>query len=454
MGMVAVSLVGWVALRHVLDREIDSSLLNVASIQASSVTESPDGVMRFHEWELTPEEAISVRDLNRYAQVWGRDGRSLLRTRYITRDLPLDTVALERAGAGEISWVRQAFDGIPIRSLYYPLERRGAMHEGHVLQVSAPLEVRDATLRATALYLAAIAILVVGGTWVGAWWLGASAVRPVHQITEQAREIEGGTLDRRIDASAEAAEYRGLVDVLNTMLDRLQRSFATQKQFTQDASHELRGPLTAMRGELEVALRRPRSEDEYQEVLESSLEEVERLGRMSDDLLALTRIDGSGSEPAERVSHVSEVVERVVDRFAQAAEVSRITLTFHDGGPIQAAMDPDLLARIVWNLLDNAVDHTPVGGAIRIVSEVRGFNVRLEVHDSGPGVAPEHREKVFDRFFRGDEAREPRRDGRAGTGLGLSIVQSGLAAHDGRAWVDDSDLGGAAFILEFPAARV
>ncbi len=450
LGLASVSLVGWLALRSSLDRAIDSSLMSVASIQASALTESPDGVMRFHEWELTPEEARSVRDLNRFAQVWDREGRSLLRTRYITRDLPMDTASLEAAGRGELVWDRQVFDGMPIRTLYYPLERAGVLHEGHVLQVSAPLGSRDSTLAATAAFLAAITLVVVAGTWFGAWWLSGSAVKPVHTIIEQAREIEGGTLDRRISAYAEISEYRGLVEVLNTMLGRLQSAFASQRRFTQDAGHELRGPLTAMRGELEVALRRSRSEGEYREVLESSLEEVERLGRISDELLTLARSEGGEMAPRLEARPLEEAAQIAAERIRPAFVEKGVVLETRAEGPVVVHHDFDLMVRVAWNLLDNALEHTPPGGRVRMTVRSEGSWATMEVSDSGDGVPPEHRQRVFERFFRADEARGPRPGGRQGTGLGLSIVRALAEAHSGVAEVADGELGGARFTVRLP----
>jgi two-component system OmpR family sensor kinase len=452
MGMVSISLVGWLALRFTLDRAIDSSLMSVASIQAAAVTDSPDGVMAFHEWDLTPEEASSVRELNRFAQIWDRTGRSLLRTRYITTDLPLDSSALERAGEGEIVWVRQTFEGMPIRTLYYPLERRGVLHEGHVLQVSAPMEARDATLLATALFLLGIAGLVTVGTWAGAWWLGGSAVRPVYTIIEQAREIEGGTLDRRISAYAETSEYRGLVEVLNTMLGRLQAAFASQRRFTQDAGHELRGPLTAMRGELEVAMRRPRSPEEYREVLESSVEEVDRLARISDELLTLARSDGGVMEPRAVDLPLEHAVGVAVDRVRSEFAKKGVALDTDQGASVTAAYDPDLVVRVIWNLLDNALEHTPPGGTVLLRTHRDGDHAVLEVADSGPGIPVDYRQKVFERFFRADESRGPRSGGRQGTGLGLSIVKAVAEAHGGDVSVKDSPLGGALFRVRLPLA--
>jgi two-component system OmpR family sensor kinase len=287
LGLVGISAVTLLTLRASLDRDLDASILNVASIQAASLTDAPDGQMHFHEWDLTPDEAASLRDLIRYAQVWQADGVSLLRSQYMTSDLPLDQEHLSRASDGELIWVELDWEGLSIRSLYYPLERLGEAHQWHVLQVAAPLASRNQLLGRVAGFLGLLVALLSMGTFVGAWWLAERAVRPVHEVIGQAEEIGAGSLDRRIQAYANTHEYRRLVEVLNTMLSRIQRAFEAQRRFTADASHELRSPLTAMRGELEIALRREREPSEYREALESTLEEVVRLSRITEDLLTL-----------------------------------------------------------------------------------------------------------------------------------------------------------------------
>ena len=308
----AVAILSFLGLRQGLDRELNASLLNVATIQAAAVTDDPTGEMRFPEWELTPEEAASVRELNRYAQIWSADGESLVRGRYITEDLPLDPAALARAADDELVWTQGVFQGIPIRSLYYPLERLGELHNRHVLQVAAPLEARNRMLRSVGFLLLGILGTIAASTFAGSWWLAGRVVRPVDAIIDQAEGIARGEPHRRIEAYADTWEYQRLVQVLNQMLGRLRRPWKPRKRFAADASHELRTPLTALRGEIEVALRRDRTPEEYVRVLDSALEESERLSRLAEDLLTLTRseagvlkpqlqeVDLTGEGPVER----------------------------------------------------------------------------------------------------------------------------------------------------------
>lgn len=444
----AVMTVGHFALETTLDRQIEATILSVAAIQAASVTDDPTGEMHFHEWNLTPEEAAEVHDLNRWAEIWSVDGQSLLRSQFLATDLPLDTTALRLAGGGQLTWTEQSFRGAEIRSLYYPLGRLGEKHEPHVLQVAAPLTARNATLRAAALGLALIAVLVSAATFAGAWWLAGRVVAPVRDITRQAEEIGAATLGRRITAHADTHEYRRLVDVLNTMLVRIDAAFEAQRRFTGDASHELRSPLTALRGELELALRKERSPDEYRRTLASALEEAKRLSALADELLTLARSDAGVMEPRRRYVRLVDPVLRAVDRVRPGADAKQIDITTNVDGDVAGFWDPELLERMAHNLVDNAVKYTTPGGHVRIeIDESEGVAV-LDVADTGPGLRPADHARIFERFYRADVARADSE----GTGLGLSIVEAIVQAHEGDVAADNRDEGGALFRVRLPLA--
>lgn len=450
LGMTALSTAGLLAFRWTLDRELNVSLLNVASIQASSVTAAPDGEMVFHEWELTPSEAASVRDLNRYAQIWDTEGRSLLRTRYITADLPVDTAALRAAAAGRIAWAEADFDGIPVRSLYYPLGRLGHLHEPHILQVAAPLEARNRLLSRGILFLAALVVLVSATTFPGAWWLARRAIRPVDEIIDQAERIEASTLDQRITAYADTREYERLVQVLNGMLERLGAGFEAQRRFTADASHELRSPLTALRGEIELALMRPRSGDEYRRVLASALEETERLSRVADDLLTLARSDAGVTRPRPVHADLAALARDVANRLRPAAEAKGVAIATAPDGAVTGRFDPDLIERLLRNLIENAIRFTPAGGRIDVRASRAGAALEIDVADTGPGIPPADLERIFERFYTSDAARAatglP-----GGTGLGLSIVRAIARMHGGEVRAENRPEGGALLHVTLPA---
>jgi two-component system OmpR family sensor kinase len=447
--MVILSVAVVLAMREFLDRELNANLLNVASIQAASVTDEPSGAMRFHEWELTPEEATQIRELNRFAQIWSASGESLLRSQFVTRDLPLDTAALRRASGGSLVIVEHDYLELPVRSLYYPLERLGPLHAHHVLQVAAPLTGRNEILFRLATVLTAVTGLLGLATFAGGWWLARRMVKPVHEIIDQAESLEARTLDRRMDIHAETQEYERLVRVLNTMLARLDRAFDAQRRFTGDASHELRGPLTALRGEIELALRRPRSPDEYRRVLASNLQEVERLSQLSEDLLILARSDAGVIHPRLQRTDVLERARHVVGRLDGKASGKGVDVTVRHAGETDGIFDPGLLDQLLWNLLDNALKFTPPGGAVEVSVTGREDAVELRVEDTGPGLHDHELDRIFERFYRSDAARTPN-DETSGTGLGLSIVRAIADVHGGSVRAARRDEGGARFTVRLP----
>ena len=449
LAVAVLGLLGFLAVRESQDREIDATLLSVASVQAGTATEPEDGDMRLLEWELTPEEAGELRDLNRYVQIWSEEGESLLRTRYLTEDLPLDPPALQGAAEGDLVWEEHEFQGMPIRSLFYPLGRLGPEHEAHVLQVAAPLESRNRLLRQVALLFSGLGLAVTAVTFGGAWWLAGRTLRPVHQITDQAEEIGEGTLGRRISARAESREYERLVHVLNGMLERIDQAFEAQKRFAADASHELRSPLTALRGELELAARRERSAEEYRRVLASALEDVEHLGRTVEDLLALARADAGTLEPRLRAVDLGETTGRVTARLRTLAEEKDVELAANGAPGVEVEAAPDLLERMVWNLVENAVKFTPAGGRVDVTVRETPAGAELEVADTGPGLPEEERERIFQRFSRADQARTRSPDV-GGAGLGLAIVRAAAELHGAEVEVRNRDAGtGALFRVRF-----
>ncbi|MCG6988404.1 MAG: HAMP domain-containing histidine kinase [Gemmatimonadetes bacterium] len=450
--LAAVSLVSLLTLRRSLDRELNTSIMNVAQIQASSLTDEPNGEMHFHEWELTPEEANSVRDLIRYSEVWRTDGVSLLRNQYMKGDLPLNRALLAEAGAGKLVWADGSWNGTPIRSLYYPLERLGIAHRNHVLQVAAPLTGRDALLDRVGSFLAVLTVLIAAAAFTGSWWLAGRAMRPVHEIIDQAEAIGAGSLDHRIHAYADTREYRRLVDVLNTMLGRILGAFEAQRRFTADASHELRSPLTAMRGELDLALRRERSAAEYRRVLESSLDEVVRLSRITEDLLTLARSDSGALVARPEVVDVVDVTARVLDRLRPRAQEKGVGLDLAGEGTAEAWVDSGLLRQVVWNLADNALKFTPAGGEVRFTVRAQADSVWVDAEDTGPGFGAIDPEDFFRRFYRADQARTHDVE-TTGTGLGLAIVKAVAHAHGGDVEAANRSTGGARVTVRLPRGQ-
>jgi signal transduction histidine kinase len=267
--------------------------------------------------------------------------------------------------------------------------------------------------------------------------VAARTASPLRRFAATAAKVDAGDLTPRLDADPAApAELWTLAEAFNHMLDRLDRAFARQRQFVSDASHELRSPLTAIRGQLEV-LARQESPDagEVRRVEALAMTEMRRVERLVDDLLALARFD-EGVAPA-----LAEVDAASFLRDLASAEEPTALGELAAG---TLAIDPDLIAQVVRNLLANAHRHA---GLVSLGSEAAGDRLVISVDDDGPGIPPAERERVFDRFHRSDTSRD-RASG--GSGLGLGIARSIVSMHGGRIWVEDSDLGGARLLFELP----
>jgi two-component system OmpR family sensor kinase len=445
LGIALVAAFGYLVLRDTLDRQINASLISVASIQAASVTDDPTGEMHFHEWDVTAAEAQSLGDLNRYSQIWSESGESLLRSQYLTQDLPLDEQALGEAAAGEFTWSEARLDDARIRSIYYPLGRLGASHERHILQVAAPLSTRDRTMRTAGLFLVGIVLLVSIGSYVGSWWLGGNTVRPVHEIIGQAEGIDGTIPGQRISAYAETREFASLVHVLNTMLGRIDVAFEAQRRFTADASHELRSPLTALRGELELALRRERTDQEYKRAIASALEEATRLSDVAADLLTLARSDSGVMTLRLEDVDVGERVAAALEKLGCRFKEKGVAVTSSIPPEAVDLYDLTLLDQLIWNLLDNAVKYCSAGDMVHVSVATSSSDLILEIADTGPGIPEKALDHIFERFSRVDEAHSTE-----GTGLGLSIVCAIAQAHGGDVTASNRESGGAVFRVTLP----
>ena len=284
--------------------------------------------------------------------------------------------------------------------------------------------------------------LIGGASLVAALLAGylvaARTASPLRRFAATAAEVDAGALQPRLDPGPGApAELVTLADAFNHMLERLDRAFDLQRRFVSDASHELRSPLTAIRGQIEVLAReREPSAEEVRRVEATAMAEMGRVERLVDDLLSLARLD-EGAEPAPQVLAAAGFLRELAARAPAPTELGELA-----EGTLRA--DPDLLARVVRNLLDNAHRH-----ADRVVlsSRASGSGLLVAVDDDGPGIPPAERERVFDRFHRSEPGRD-RASG--GSGLGLGIARAIVEAHDGRIWVEASPLGGARVAFELP----
>jgi heavy metal sensor kinase len=313
--------------------------------------------------------------------------------------------------------------------------------------VAAPLEPIRAELAELRRTIGIGLPLALALAAAGAWLLATRALRPLHSLAEQTRHITETSLDSRITLAEAASELQVVVGSFNDLLGRLDRSFAMMRRFVADASHELRTPVSVIRGEADVALSRERSSAEYRESLAVILDESRRVSALIDDLLNLARADSGRVRLETHEFYLNELLAECCRKVNEAAKARNLTLDALPAADVQYRGDEHLLRRLILNLLDNAIRYTPPGGRITAGLEISPAGVRLRVADTGIGIPPEHVPRVFERFYRTDEARS-REAG--GFGLGLSIVKWIAEAHRGAVECASAPGAGSVFTVTLP----
>jgi heavy metal sensor kinase len=291
-----------------------------------------------------------------------------------------------------------------------------------------------------------VAFLLAG---LGGYLLAAKSLAPIVAMAGQAEQITARNLHTRLEVRGAKAEFSRLAAVFNDLLSRLESSFAGMREFVADASHELRTPLAVIRGEADVALSRNRLASEYRESLSTIQDEARRLSRLVDDLLSLARADAGHRPVRLEEFYLNELMEECFRAAQPLARIKLVHLGCSCAGDIAFRGDPELLRRMVMNLLDNAIRYTPAGGSATLSLEALQGEARIAVADTGAGIPPDCRDRVFERFYRVDKARS-RAEG--GFGLGLAIVKWIAESHQGRVSVAGRPEGGSTFTVLLPLA--
>jgi heavy metal sensor kinase len=367
-----------------------------------------------------------------------------------TFHLPLDKAALQNAAQGRPHFETvRTLTPAPLRLLTFPIIMQGRVTD--LVQVGESLEQVEGTLEHLRLILLTFSPLAIAALSIGGWFLAGRALAPVVRISRAARKINAENLYQRLPTTGTQDEIAQLAETFNSMLARLENSFDKVRQFTGDASHELRTPLAILKGETEVALRWAKEPEELRGTLESNLEEINRMDRILEDLLALAR-----SEAGELHLNIVEfsLSDMLQDLYLQGRTLGApknisVSLNLQVTEEIRLEGDQLQLTRMFLNLVTNAIKYTPEGGQVSISLAVRGHEAVVAVADTGIGIAREHLAHIFDRFYRVDEARN-RQVG--GTGLGLAIVKSIIDAHGGRIDVESAPDQGSEFTVYLPLA--
>jgi len=319
-----------------------------------------------------------------------------------------------------------------------------------LLMILHSLHAQNETLEAiwgTFAWMILLGLLLAG---TGGYILARKSLAPVVAMGAQARRIGATNLHERLPVQNANDELGQLATIFNDLLNRLDESFERQRRFIADASHELRTPLAILRGEAEVALsQKGRTAEDYLESLRILHEETSRLIKIVEDLFTLTRADSGQYRLAPQDVYLEEVAAECAHSVRTLAREKNIELKVDAGSECLLQGDPDLLRRMILNLLDNAIKYTAPGGQVEIACRAGAEGCEVHVKDTGTGIPAELQSRVFERFFRVDQARS-RVGNDGGAGLGLSIAQWIAEAHHGRLELAHSDARGSHFAVYLP----
>ncbi len=316
----------------------------------------------------------------------------------------------------------------------------------YVLQVAQDRTTDEQFEQRFGLLVAAVLVVGVFASAVLAVTVTRRGLRPLAEMTRSLRRVAPERLHERVPPHEWPRELQPVAIAFDEMLDRLEDSFTRLSQFSADLAHELRTPLAHIRGEAEVALTRPRTPNEYQAVIESSVVECERLSGIIDNLLFLARADAAEGSVRPEIFDARVAAEKIVAYYEALAEDGQVHLAVEGEGEIFA--DPLLFSRALSNLIENALRFTPEQGAITILIRADESATEIVVRDTGTGIGAEHLPRVFDRFYRADPSRASE-----GTGLGLALVKSIAELHGGTAELVSEVSRGTRVTLRFPVAK-
>lgn len=423
-------------LRSTVEREVRGS--------SGAISESyrNDGVNGFHE-----TSAATLRRSGDVAQVLDQSGRVLASYGGDVAQDPM--ISAGRRTSAFLGGEQLYQSSLGDTSQLYRLVALRVTHrqQSRILVVAGSLEGADEAARKILILLLIAGPIALAAAAFAGWWVVRKALLPVERMRRKAERIGIDELHERLTAPRSADEIGQLAGTLNAMLDRLEAGVSAKRQLIADASHELRTPLAAMRAELDVSLRQPGRSDADRSVLESVREDVDRMSRTVDNLLTLARADEGQLELMLSDFDLHEIAQAAAGSIQPLADANGVQLLLI-GNACPTEGDPQRIRQALTNLIENAVEFTPRGGTVTVSTWRADGEAGVTVQDTGAGIAPADRDRVFDRFYRVDPSRS-RRTG--GSGLGLAICFEIATAHGGRIWLDSEEGTGCTFSLALPA---
>jgi heavy metal sensor kinase len=438
--LIAAGMMSYAVMRRQMGRTTDASLRTSAHQLASALEEEAkenDGALQVRS---ANEVLANFRDNDRPMIILGANGDD-----FAASITPITASVGRAALRGEIARRRFGLSSLHgIHDLRLSLSALRVDGREYFLAVAQSLDEQKellADLRHAMVVTIPLALLIAAA---GGYLLARKSLAPVAAMSAKARAIGATNLGERVEVANPADELGQLAVTLNALLERLEQSFDSQRRFMADASHELRTPVAILQGELDVTLSRDdRDAREYRDSLEIMRKSVQRLTRIVRDLFLLARGDAGQYPMRDERFYLDEIVAQTVHGFRTLAAERGVAIAEEHEPDLVMRGDEDLVQRLVGNLVENAIKHVPSGGRVFVRSSSTDGDLRIEVHDSGSGIAPEVRERIFERFFAADGG---------GAGLGLPIARWIAEAHGGKVWLDSSTSSGSVFVVTLPGA--
>ncbi|HEX6963729.1 MAG TPA: heavy metal sensor histidine kinase [Lacipirellula sp.] len=427
---IAAGYLMYANVRRTTERNIDAGLWFQAIGLSRVIVPAGDGRFELELSQRQIERFNEEGDDAVYYSIWAPNGK-LIDASDPAREIPMPT--------GE---------GARDRGDYREAVLHGAGDS--LILVGRSVAAERAQLRNLAALILAVGTVGVLAVLATGWFLAGRALAPIKRISSAAASVSASNLSERIDVTRMETELADLATSFNEAFDRIQHAFEQQTRFTADASHELRTPLSIVLSQAELALRQPRSEEEYREMLEPIRRAAQRMKGVVEGLLTLARADAGQTSLDQSHLDLREVVEDTCKLLEPIAAERNVTIgqrLVH--APVIG--DRDRLAEAIANLVGNAIRYNVPGGRVEVTMAADNGEVSLRIADTGPGIAEEDRKLIFDRFYRVDKARSRAVDG---TGLGLAITKWIIDAHGGTISVQNGDPIGAVFDVRLKYADV
>jgi heavy metal sensor kinase len=444
LGEVVFGVGMWFILRDsvfdMVDDDIETQvddLSNLLATQANDVSVST--------LQALMKEAYGSEHWGDYLAIYTGDGQTLYQSVF----LQSNSLLMAPQAVQKTIYTSREIRGQHFRFTFLRFSSKG---QTYVVEAGLPADDAFGTLRLFRSYLflfAPLLLLIAAG---GGYWISRRALAPVDALVRTARDVSGTNLSTRLEKLQTGDELQRLSDTLNEMLDRIEAAFSRVTQFTADASHELRTPVSLIRTEAELSLRRSRSQTEYQDSLRHILLESERTTALIEQLLSLARADSGRETLQVQPVDLSTVLQGVADAWKQVAAIRDLRFSTNlPHSDAWVAGDENLLRRVADILLDNAFKYTLAPGSVSLSLEAHEHSAAITIQDSGIGIPQDEQAKIFERFYRVDKSRTR---AQGGNGLGLSIAQWIVSQHHGSIAVESRPGEGSIFRVELPTIPI